>query len=246
MPSLEDGLLRGLGHVWIEGYGSATRAGSHLLTDLLNATLGTALAAPPALGAQRIGPSVLLIMGLGLSGGAWWRTVPVLARGVGRWRALFHASPPRRRPMMPCRSWMRRASNGCTCTASRSAGWVAQQLALRHPECVRSLVLGATHAGGPHARRPERDLLAFLRWRLWINTKKLRGRRCGSATVSAAARSPQSRSPRASLSASRIRFRAGASGADEGRGTTRLLRGLDRIAAPTRVVHGRHDQLIPD
>ena len=26
------------------------------------------------------GPAVLLIMGLGLPGDAWWRTVPVLAR----------------------------------------------------------------------------------------------------------------------------------------------------------------------
>ena len=47
------------------------------------------------------GDPVLLIMGLGLSGGAWWRTVPVLARrlrvitfdnrGVGRSRAFSHA-----------------------------------------------------------------------------------------------------------------------------------------------------------
>ena len=28
------------------------------------------------------GPPVLLIMGLGLSGGAWWRTVPVLSRSL--------------------------------------------------------------------------------------------------------------------------------------------------------------------
>ena len=47
------------------------------------------------------GAPVLLIMGLGLSGGAWWRTVPVLSRrlrvitfdnrGVGRSRAFSHA-----------------------------------------------------------------------------------------------------------------------------------------------------------
>src|SRR5207248_1692442 len=47
------------------------------------------------------GPPVLLIMGLGLSGGAWWRTVPVLARrfrvitfdnrGVGRSPSLTYA-----------------------------------------------------------------------------------------------------------------------------------------------------------
>ena len=46
------------------------------------------------------GEPVLMITGLGLSGGAWWRTVPVLARslrvitydnrGVGRSRARLH------------------------------------------------------------------------------------------------------------------------------------------------------------
>ena len=47
------------------------------------------------------GDPVLMIMGLGLSGGAWWRTVPVLSRslrvitfdnrGVGCSRARFHS-----------------------------------------------------------------------------------------------------------------------------------------------------------
>ena len=47
------------------------------------------------------GEPVLMITGLGLSGGAWWRTVPVLSRslrvitfdnrGVGRSRARLHS-----------------------------------------------------------------------------------------------------------------------------------------------------------
>ena len=39
------------------------------------------------------GPPVLLIMGLGLSGGAWWRTVPVLAR---RLRVITFDAPRNR------------------------------------------------------------------------------------------------------------------------------------------------------
>ena len=45
-------------------------------------------------------------------------------------------------------------------------GMVAQQqLALRHPRRVESLVLGATHPGGPRAVSPEAEVLDFFRRR---------------------------------------------------------------------------------
>ena len=40
-------------------------------------------------------------------------------------------------------------------------GMVAQQIALRDPERIGSLVLGATHPGGPRAIPPEREVAAF-------------------------------------------------------------------------------------
>src|SRR5215216_4287662 len=76
----------------------AYESGVRTVSDLLG--LGPA-SAPLHWERSGSGPPVLLITGLGLSGGAWWRTVPVLSRelgvitfdnrGVGRSRALLHA-----------------------------------------------------------------------------------------------------------------------------------------------------------
>ena len=112
------------------------------------------------------GAAVLLIMGLGLSGGAWWRTVPVLARrcasspsttaasavrrpcahnytrrGDGRRRRL---GPRRRRPRSRARLRL----------LARRHGRAAARAAPSRTACS-SLVLGATHAGGRRAVLPD-------------------------------------------------------------------------------------------
>jgi pimeloyl-ACP methyl ester carboxylesterase len=124
------------------------------------------------------GPPVLLIMGLGLSGGAWWRTVPVLSsrlqvltfdnRGVGLSRSLqlaytTEAMADDAVSVLDLAGVQRVHVYGISL-----GGMVAQQLALRHPSRVRSLVLGATHAGGPHMHRPDVDVMAFLWERLLL------------------------------------------------------------------------------
>jgi pimeloyl-ACP methyl ester carboxylesterase len=127
------------------------------------------------------GAPVLLIMGLGLSGGAWWRTVPVLARrlrvitfdnrGAGQSRALSHAYTTEAMADDAASVLDAVGLKRVHVYGISLGGMVAQHLALRHPQRVRSLVLGATNAGGPRAVRPDAEVMAFFRRRLQMQAE---------------------------------------------------------------------------
>ena len=121
------------------------------------------------------GPAVLLVMGLGMTLAAWWRTVPVLAasfrvltfdnRGVGR-------SEPAALPYTVAQ--MADDAIAVLDAAGEDAahvygislgGMVAQEAALRHPERVRALVLGATTPGGSRATAPDAAAGGSAFWR---------------------------------------------------------------------------------
>jgi pimeloyl-ACP methyl ester carboxylesterase len=202
------------------------------------------------------GPPVLLIMGLGLSGGAWWRTVPVLAR---RFRVITFDNRGVGRSMSLTYSYTTEAMADDAVSVLDAAGvdraqvygislggMVAQQLALRYPERIRALVLGATHPGGPRAVAPEAEVIDFLRRRpdlpheeaAWASVPYNYGPICRRRHVARIAEDIAQRlahpfpadAYRAQLYAARLH---------------NCLGRLGRVLARTLIVHGRHDRLIP-
>lgn len=203
-----------------------------------------------------VGPPVLLITGLGLSGGAWWRTVPVLAR---RFRVLTFDNRGVGRSKSALYSYTTEAMADDAVSVLDAAGvarahiygfslggMVAQQLALRYPERVGALVLGATHPGGPRAVAPDSEAVEFFRRRpelpdeeaAWASVPYNYGPVCRRRHVGRIAEDIARRlahpfpadAYRAQLYAAVLH---------------NCLGRLDRIVAPALIVHGRHDRMIP-
>jgi 3-oxoadipate enol-lactonase len=202
------------------------------------------------------GDPVLLIMGLGLSGGAWWRTVPVLSRrlrvitfdnrGVGRSRAFSYAYTTEAMADDAVSVLDDLGLDRVHVYGLSLGGMVAQQLALRHPARVRSLVLGATNAGGPRAVRADDDVVTFFRRRLrmrpeeaaWASVPFNYGPRCRSEHFD---RIEEDIAQRLAHPFAERAYRAQMFAA----GVHNCYGRLASIDAPTLIVHGRHDRIIP-
>jgi 3-oxoadipate enol-lactonase len=234
---------------FVHAYESGVRA----VSDALGMRLASAPLHWERTGA---GPPVLLIMGLGLSGGAWWRTVPVLAkrlevitfdnRGVGHSRSLLHAYTTESMSDDAVSVLDAAGVERAHVYGISLGGMVAQQLALRHPDRVRSLVLGATHAGGPRVHWPDPDVLEFLRKRLrmrpeegaWSSVAFNYGARCRAEHPERIAEDIAQRLAHP--------FPEQAYRAQLWAGTLHdCYSRLNRIDAPTLVVHGRDDRMVP-
>jgi 3-oxoadipate enol-lactonase len=202
------------------------------------------------------GAPVLLVMGLGMNATGWWRTVPVLARshrvlafdnrGMGR-----SGKPPGPYTMDELADDAVAVLDAAGEPAAHVygislGGMIAQHIALRHPDRVRGLVLGATTAGGELVAAADPVTLAFFFRRadmppdeaVWASvpynygpaTRAHHAQRIGE-DIAQRLRFPVEPEPyKAQLAA--------AAGHD-------MSARLSEIRAPTLVVHGEQDRMVP-
>ena len=202
------------------------------------------------------GEPVLLVMGLGMASTGWWRTIPVLAqglrvisfdnRGVGR-SDRPHGSYTLAQMVEDSVAVLDAAKVATASVYGISmGGMIAQELAIRHPERVRALVLGASTPGGARHTLPDAAVLDFLRRRptmppeegIWASvpytysqtTRERHPERIGEDVKQRLRYPPDPDSYRAQVDAARWHDTNGR---------------LGSVSAPTLVLHGTEDRIVP-
>ena len=201
------------------------------------------------------GPLVLLIMGLGMNATGWWRTVPVLGDAGLRVIAFDNRGVGRSERVPGPYTVAQMADDAVSVLDDAGVerahvygislgGMIAQEVALRHPERVRALVLGATTAGGAAHVAADDAIVAFLSLRAQMTAEHAVW---ASVPINYAPRTRAEGGDRIAQDiAQRLRFpiepeyysaQLAAANAHDAR--------VEGIRAPTLVVHGEQDVLIP-
>jgi pimeloyl-ACP methyl ester carboxylesterase len=201
---------------------------------------------------QGSGAPLLLIMGLGWPSQAWqrlrpalsekYRTIAVDNRGVGR--SETPAGPYSIAQMAADAAAVLNAArvNTAHIFGVSMGGMIAQEFALQYPQKVRSLVLGCTAAGGPEAVRAEEEALRVLMTR---GQDPDQFARAINPFIYDAGSSPQlveeDTAVRRKWYASADAYFAQLQAVTAWEAYSRLT----QIAAPTLVIHGENDRLVP-
>jgi 3-oxoadipate enol-lactonase len=198
------------------------------------------------------GAPILLIMGLGWASYAWYRSRPVLSekyrtialdnRGVGKSDA----------PPGPYSIAQMAADAAAVLNAARvntahifgvsMGGMIAQEFALQYPNKVRSLILGCTAPGGPQAVRAEQEALQVLMTR--GQDPEAFAKAIGPFIYDAgtsAARIEEDTAVRRKWYPPADAYFAQLQGIMAWEAYSRLA----QISAPTLVIHGENDRLVP-
>ena len=200
-----------------------------------------------------IGEPLLLIMGLGYPSDAWYRTRPVLAK---RYRTIALDNRGVARSEMPPGPYpipLMASDAAAVLDAARvdrahvfgvsMGGMIAQEFALQYPGRVRSLILGCTAAGGPNAIAAEPNAAEMIASR-------------GEMTAEEAARVAipfiyDAGTPRERIEEDLVMRRPWFPRAEaylaqlQGIFMWESFSRLPQIHAPTLVIHGEADRLVP-
>ncbi|MFZ0634767.1 MAG: alpha/beta fold hydrolase [Candidatus Acidiferrales bacterium] len=198
------------------------------------------------------GEPLLLIMGLGYASNMWHRSRPALAklyrtvafdnRGVGQsdapagvYSIALMASDAA--ALLDAAGVERAHVFGVS-----MGGMIAQEFALQYPKRVRSLILGCTASGGTHAVKAEPEALQILR-RQGMSPSEL-----SEAIMPFIYDAATSRSLIDEDMAIRMKWYPtlqGYTGQIQGILGWEAYSRIDQITAPTLVIHGETDRLIP-
>ena len=202
---------------------------------------------------QGDGPPLLLIMGLGAPSAFWWRVRPRLA---ARYRTIALDNRGAGHSGVPPGPYSIRlmASDAAAVLNAAGAaqahvfgmsmgGMIAQEFALEYPDRLLSLILGCTASGGPNAVRADAEA-----------TKLLTSRSAMTAEEAETAFIPilyDPATPRVRVDEDLETRRAWYPTAEGYNAQLQAIFGwqsfdrLPQIQAPTLVIHGKNDRLVP-